>query len=157
MRPLSQEADIQPMSTLEATAFWFRWIAVLPGALATGLLMTIPLRLMLMNTLRYIVDPYPAAPERLLTPVAIGGGIVWAAAKIAPARKLESAAVLFGIWMAIVGGLAMRGSAASGATAQRIFLAYGGWIAVVGALAGGLAGLWLARRENEAATSQVSR
>jgi hypothetical protein len=138
------------MSTLQATAFWFRWVAVIPGAIAAGLLMTIPLRLMLMNTLRYIVDPYPAAPERLLTPIAIGAGMVWAAAKIAPSKKLEAAAVLFGIWMALVGALAVRGSDASGAAAQRTFLAYGGWIAVVTALAGGLVGLWLARRESVA-------
>src|SRR5262249_2136120 len=44
-------------------------------------------------------------PERILTPAVIAGTFVWAGAKIAPARKLETAIVLFGLWMLLIGGV----------------------------------------------------
>jgi hypothetical protein len=50
------------------------------------------------------IDPYPELPERLLTPGVIAGTFVWAAAKIAPARKIETAVVLFSLWTLLLGG-----------------------------------------------------
>ncbi len=83
--------------------YWLRWLAVLPGALLGGLLLCIPLHFILYRTLTEFIDPYPELPERILSPFAIAVGVVWFGAKIAPTRKIETAVVLLGLWMVLVG------------------------------------------------------
>src|SRR5262245_38611571 len=84
--------------------YWTRWVAVLPVSILAGLLTTIPLHLILYNTLSNFIDPVPEFPERALTPLVIGATVVWAGARIAPARKVETAVVLFGLWTLLLGG-----------------------------------------------------
>lgn len=72
-----------------------RWIGVLPGALVAGLLSTIPLHLVLFQTLSKFVDPYPQTPERLLTPFCVWGVTVWVGSRIAPASRAVTAWVLW--------------------------------------------------------------
>ena len=69
-----------------------------------SILSTFPLHWVLYFSLREFVDPYPELPERFLLPGVIAGTFVWAGAKIAPVRKLETAIVLFGLWMLFLGG-----------------------------------------------------
>src|SRR5262245_45492907 len=87
---------------MDQLKYWLRWVAVLPGALLGGLLLTFPLHWILKNTLNFI-DPYPELPERILSPLVIALGFVWLGAKIAPARKIETAVVLFGLWTVLLG------------------------------------------------------
>jgi hypothetical protein len=77
----------------------------LPGALLASILSTFPLHFALYYTLTEFIDPYPELPERILTPGVLAGTFVWAGAKIAPARKIETAIVLFGLWMLLTGGV----------------------------------------------------
>src|SRR5687767_6432981 len=82
-----------------------RWLCVVPGALAGGLLLTFPLHWILYSTLSNFIEPYPALPERILSPFAVGAGFVWLGARIAPTRKIETAVVLVSLWMFVLGGL----------------------------------------------------
>lgn len=87
-----------------------RWLTVLPGAAVCGFLSTFALHWVLYGTLTAsgVVEPYPELPERLLTPFAVALAFVWAGSRIAPSRKVETAAVLFGAWLLLVGaGIAL--------------------------------------------------
>lgn len=83
---------------------WLRWLAVLPAAVIAFPLALFPLRWVLYQTLTGsgIVEPYPEAPERLLTPLVGGIAFVWGGAWVAPVRKVLVAKVLCAIWVLFV-------------------------------------------------------
>ena len=128
--------------------YWLRWLAVLPGALLAGILATFPLHWVLYQTLSNFVEPYPPLPERVLTPLVIGAVFIWAGSRIAPEYRIETAVGLFGFWMFLLGGfvfLTLSGGAWMG---QRLYSLYGGGLAPVMALVGGLIGLYIVRRKS---------
>lgn len=131
---------------------WLRWLAIVPGALLTGLLLTFPLRLVLYNTLEKFIDPYPELPERILTPLVIAAGFVWSGARVAPTRKVETAVVLFGLWMVLLGGTLALTFFAVDVRGQQLFL-QGGGLAPAMAFVGGVIGLLIARHEAKARTN----
>lgn len=123
-----------------------RWPAVLPGALIAAFLSTILLHLVLYNTLSNFVEPYPETPERLLTPLVVGGIFVWVGTRIVPAYKIETSVALFGLWVFVVGGfffLALSGTRWLGV----ILFLRGGGLGVALAIAGAAAGLLISRKE----------
>ena len=128
--------------------YWLRWLAVLPGALAAGVLTTIPLHWMLYSTLRNFVEPYPQLPERLLTPFAIAVVFVWAGSRIAPEYKTETAVVLFGLWMVLLGGFVFL-TLSGGTWMGRELNFQGGAVAPVMAFVGAFTGLYVVRRERK--------
>lgn len=100
----TRPSDSDKQSTVAARiAYCLRWLAVIPGAVLASILSMFPLHFALYYMLTQFVEPYPELPERLLTPGVIAGTFVWVGAKIAPARKLETAVVLFGLWMLWLG------------------------------------------------------
>lgn len=128
---------------------FLRWLSVVPGAIIAMFLALFPLHLVLYQTFTGsgIVEPYPAAPERLLTPFVAALVFVWAGSRIAPNRKIETAVVLFGVMLLIIGA-----SIALALTGERIgnlryFLILGG-IPSVGAIVGALIGLYIVWHEN---------
>jgi hypothetical protein len=116
--------------------YWARWVAVLPGSVLAGVLMTIPLHLVLYSTLSNFIDPVPELPERVLTPLVIGATIV-----------------LFGLWMLLLGGSVALTLFAVNIQGRRLFF-QGGGLAPVMAFAGGLVGLLIARKQAKAGISQ---
>jgi hypothetical protein len=114
--------------------------------------MTIPLHLILYNTLSNFIDPVPELPERALTPLVIGATIVWAGARIAPGRKMETAVVLFGLWMLLLGGSVALTFFQVEIQGRLLFFQAGG-LAPVMALVGGFLGLLIARKEAQASTA----
>lgn len=127
-------------------SYWLRWIAVIPAALAVGLLFTFPLRLVLYSTLTNFAEPYPDFPERILTPFVIAAGFVWSGSRIAPTKKIETAVVLFVIWMLLLGALVAFAVLGVNVGGRALFL-QGGGLAAVMAFLGGLVGLMAARRQ----------
>lgn len=87
--------------------FWCRWIAVLPGAILAIIFANIVLHLTLYQTLTGsgFVKPYPELPERLLIPLTSAIGFIWGGAHIAPARRDDTAAVLFGFFTGLQSSL----------------------------------------------------
>jgi len=126
--------------------YWLRWLAVLPGGLLGGLLLLFPLRLVLVNTLRGFVEPYPEMPERLLTPFVVAAGFVWLGARIAPERKTETAVALFGVWLFVVGASVALALANANVGGQSFYLRGGGIAPLLGVV-GSVVGLLVARRE----------
>ena len=128
-----------------------RWIAVLPGAFLAMLLSSFPLHLVLYQTLTGsgIVEPYPEAPERILSPLAATLAFIWAGSRIAPSRKMETAVVLFGTMLLASG--AFIGIFASGGhyLGQSLSLRFGG-LPIVAGIAGAFIGLYIAYNENKA-------
>jgi hypothetical protein len=128
-----------------------RWLAVLPGAVVCAVLSVFLLHLVLYQTLTGsgIVEPYPEAPERLLGPLVLALAFVWGGARIAPFRKVETAVVLFGALLLLIGA-----SVALGLTGGRIgnaqyYLRLGGF-PLAGSVVGAFIGLYLAYRETSA-------
>lgn len=82
-----------------------RWLLVLPGAVVCAVLALFPLHFVLYQTLTGsgIVEPYPEAPERLLGPLVSALAFVWGGARIAPHHKIETAVVLFGALLLLIG------------------------------------------------------
>ena len=128
--------------------FGLRWLAVIPGAFFAGVLATFPLHFALYYTLTEFIDPYPQLPERILTPAAIAGTIVWAGAKIAPTRKLETAIVLFGLWTLLIGGLLAIALFHVKIGDRFVGLDYGG-LGSASAFIGGVVGLLVIRNEEK--------
>ena len=126
--------------------YWLRWIAVFPGALFAGVLASLPLHWALYLILSSFLEPYPELPERLLSPFVIAAVFIWTGSRIAPEYKIETSAVLFGLWLFLLGGfvfLALSGNNLGGY--QLRF--YGGGIAPIMAAAGAFTGLYLVRRD----------
>ena len=76
----------------------------------------------------------------------VAGGFVWSGARIAPARKLETSVVLFGLWMLFLGGgvtLALFNVNLGG----RQLYFQGGGLAPAMAFVGSLVGLLKVRNE----------
>jgi hypothetical protein len=135
--------------------YCLRWLAVIPGALFAGVLATFPLHFALYYTLTQFVEPYPQLPERLLTPAVIAGTFVWAGAKIAPARKLETAIVLFGLWALLIGGVLAIALFHVKIGDRFVGLDYGG-LGSVSAFVGGVVGLLKIRNEEKESAINVS-
>ena len=123
-----------------------RWLAVLPGSIICAVLSAVPLHFVLYSTLTGsgIVDPYPQSPERLLGPLVAALAFVWSGSRIAPSRKVETAVVLFGAWLLLVGGGLALGVAGARLGDIEFSVPFGG-LAFAGAIAGAFAGLHLAR------------
>jgi hypothetical protein len=133
--------------------YWFRWLAVLPGAIAAGILTTFPLHWILYSTLSNFVEPYPQLPERALTPFAIAAVYVWAGSRIAPEYKAAAAVGLFGLWMALLGGFVFL--AFFGGTWMSHDLYFqGGGVAPIMAFLGAFTGLYVVRKQHKAETNQ---
>lgn len=126
--------------------YWFRWIAVLPGALIAGLLSTFLLRLILVQTLKNFVEPYPEFPERALTPFAIALTFVWVGCEIAPEHKYKTGILLFSMWMFLAGGfifLTLTGGTWFG---KNLYLQGGGFAPIMG-IVGAFTGLYIVRKK----------
>jgi len=126
-------------------AYWFRWLAVIPGAIGAGLLVLFPLRLTLYMTLRQIVDPYPEFPERLLSPLVIASVFIWVGSKIAPEYKKETSIVLFCIWLFLAGGFVILVLSGGDWMGRQLSLQYNGIGPIMGII-GAFVGLYLARK-----------
>ena len=125
-----------------------RWLAILPGAIVCALLSTFPLHWVLYGTLTLsgVVEPYPELPERMLTPFAAALAFVWAGSRIAPSRKVETAAVLFGAWLLLVGAGFALGLTGTRFGGSEMYLQWGG-LALAGGMVGAFIGFYLIRRE----------
>jgi len=129
-------------------SYGLRWLAVLPSALLGSLLATFLLHLVLYNTLRNFVNPYPELPERVLSPFVIAMAFVWFGARIAPAHKTDTAAVLLAIWILLIGvflGVVIFG----GTVAGHHLFAQGKGIAPAMAFFGALSGFLLVRKQSD--------
>lgn len=125
---------------------WLRWLAVLPGAFAGGLLSTIPLHLVLYSTLTNLVEPYPETPERILTPLVIAAVFVWLGARIAPTHRVKTSIVLCGLWLLLIGGFVFLASSGATWMGRSLYLQGGGVAAIMGAV-GAILGLYLVRKQ----------
>lgn len=125
-----------------------RWLAILPGAVVCALLSTFLLHWVLYGTLTYsgIVEPYPEAPERFLTPFAMALSFVWAGSQIAPRHRVETAAVLFGTWLLLSGAAYALGLDGARIGGTQLHLHYGGF-ALAGGIVGAFIGFYLIRRD----------
>jgi hypothetical protein len=125
-----------------------RWLAVLPGAIVCAFLALFPLHLVLYQTLTGsgIVEPYPEAPERLLGPLVSALAFVWGGSRIAPLRKVETAVVLFGVLLLLIGASVALGLIGAHVGNVRYFLPLGG-LPPAGAIVGAFVGLYLVCRE----------
>lgn len=138
------------MQTKEVTikkhfVYWLRWIAVLPGAILAAVFSTFPLHWILYSTLNQLIEPYPEAPERFITPFVIAIVYIWIGSIIAPEYKFEVAIVLFGIWLFIMGGIVFI-VLSGGVLLGRIYeFQYGGASPIV-AILGAFTGLFIVRK-----------
>lgn len=126
--------------------YWFRWFAVLPGALAAGLLITFPLHWVMYSTLSNFVEPYPQLPERALTPFAIAAVFVWAGSRIAPECKVQAAVVLFCLWTALLGSFVLLTFSGGEWMGSRLYF-QGGGVAPIMAFVGAMSGLYIVRKK----------
>jgi hypothetical protein len=123
-----------------------RWIAVLPGSIIIAVLSLLPLHWLLCFVLTRFVEVYPEMPERVLGPFVLSGVFVWVGSRISPSYKFETAAVLFGIWMFLIGGIVfIAWSRADWFGGQLYF--QGGGIPTIMAVVGAAIGLFVARTE----------
>ena len=116
-----------------------RWIAVLPCAVIAAVLSLVPLHLLLYLIFTRFVEVYPEMPERILAPAILSGVFIYVGARISPAYKLETAVVLFGIWMFLVGGFVFLTFSGNEFNGGQLYFHYGGIptiMAVVGAIVG---------------------
>lgn len=75
---------------------WLNWLALIPGVIAYGILITFPVHWVLYGILSFI-EPYPTLPEKILAPFFSGIGMVYGAFTIAPKYKLETSLVICSI------------------------------------------------------------
>lgn len=126
-----------------------RWLAVLPSAVLCALLSLFPLHWVLYGTLTSsgIVEPYPETPERLLGPLVSAQAFVWGGSRIAPFRKVETAVVLFGVLLLLIGASFALGLTGAHIGNVQYSLQLGG-LPPAGAVVGSFIGLYLVHREN---------
>jgi hypothetical protein len=96
-----------------------------------------------------IVEPYPEMPERLLGPLVSALAFVWGGSRIAPFRKVETAVVLFGALLLLIGASFALGFTGAHIGSLQYSLQLGG-LPPVGAIVGAFVGLYLVGRENSA-------
>ena len=125
-----------------------RWIAVLPGAIICAVLSLLPLHWILYFVLTRFVEVYPELPERVLGPAVLSGVFVWVGSRISPAYKFETSAVLFGLWMFLIGGVVFV-TWSGGDWFGRQFYFQGGGLPTVMAVVGAAVGLFVARSEQK--------
>lgn len=123
-----------------------RWIAVLPSAILVALLSLFPLRWILYIVQTKFVEVYPEWPERILGPAILSGVFVWIGSHISPAYKFETAAVLFGIWMFVIGGFVFLTLGGGDWFGGQLYFKNGG-LPTVMAVVGASFGLIVARLE----------
>ena len=131
---------------------WLRWFAVLPGGLLAGTLALFPLHWVLYTTLQNFIEPVPELPERILGPFVIAACFIWFGSRIAPTRKMETAVVLFGLWVLLLGGAVALTLFAGNVRGHRLYL-QGGGLAPAMAFVGGVVGLlavWRRTKKQEA-------
>jgi len=133
---------------MNQTKYWLRWIAVLPGALGCALLLLFPLHWVLYQTFSSWIEPYPELPERVLTPFVIAAGFIWGGSRIAPSHKMETAVVLFGLWMVLMGGVITFTYFVGSIYGQYIFFRAHG-LATAMAFIGTLCGLLIVRKQTK--------
>lgn len=133
----------------DAIKMAMRWIAVLPGSFLAMLLSSFPLHLVLYQTLTGsgIVEPYPEAPERILSPLAATLAFIWAGSRIAPSRKMETALGLFGLSLLGSGGALALAVVGFRDDNIGFYLRLGG-LPIAAGIAGAFIGLYIAYREN---------
>lgn len=126
-----------------------RWVVVLPGALLAMLFSSFPLHLVLYQTLTGsgIVEPYPEAPERILSPLAATLAFIWAGSRIAPSRKMETALGLFGLSLLGSGGALALAVVGFRDGNIGFYFRLGG-LPIAAGIAGAFIGLYIAYREN---------
>jgi hypothetical protein len=101
---------------------------------------------LLYGTLANFTEPYPELPETILWPAVLGLSLVWLGARIAPARKKETAMALFGLWaLFVVGGVAL--TVFVGRIGEHQFELHGAGSASALALLGGIVAFLLVRKE----------
>lgn len=135
------------MSLLSKMNWGLRWLAVLPAAALAAFLSAFPLHLVLYRTLTSsgFIEPYPETPERVLLPLVAAMAFVWAGAHAAPSHKMETAVVLFGLWLILAGAtIALEWSGAN-VRGYRLH-SYGGGLSSAMAVVGAFAGLFVVRQ-----------
>ena len=78
-------------------------------------------------------------PERILAPAVLSGVFILIGSKISPAYKLETAVVLFGIWMFLVGGFVFLTFFGGEFYGSQLYFQYGGipvFMSVIGSIVG---------------------
>lgn len=101
-----------------------------------------------------IVEPYPEAPERILSPLAAALAFIWAGSRIAPSRKMETAIVLFGSVL-VLAGIALTLAVLGFRDGNTGFvLRYDGLPNAAG-IAGAFIGLYIAYRDNAAVNNEA--
>lgn len=130
----------------KGVSYWLRWVALLPGAIIAGMLALLPLHWVLYSFFSSFVEPYPEFPERILTPFAIAGIFVWSGSRIAPEFKFETAIILFGIWLFVVGGFFFLTFSGSEWMGRSLRFQAGGLGLIMG-IVGALLALYIVRKE----------
>ena len=127
--------------------YWLRWFGVLPIGLLVGILSTFPLHWSLWNTLSEFVEPYPKLPERLLTPFVIAATFIFVGSRVAPERKAETAVVLFGLQLFLLGALTFLTLTDVNVIGSKLLLYFqANGISPIMSFAGSVTGLWIARK-----------
>lgn len=124
-----------------------RWIAILPGSLLVALLSLFPLHWILYLITTRFVEVYPEMPERILAPAVLSGVFVWIGSRISPTYKFETSAVLFGIWMFLIGGVVFLTWSGGDWFGGQLYF-QGGGVPTIMAIVGAAVGLFVARTEN---------
>jgi hypothetical protein len=125
-----------------------RWIAVLPGSIAAGILSTFFLHFTLYSIITNFVTPYPESPERILTPFFVALTFIWTGGEIAPSNKLKVGVGLFSIWIFIAGGLIISTLTGGKWFGKTLHLEVNGISSVMG-IVGAFVGLYFVRNLNK--------
>lgn len=125
-----------------------RWIAVLPGSIAAGIVTTFLLHYILYFTLTKFVTPYPEFPERALTPFVIAITFIRAGCEIAPSSKLKVGVGLFSIWIFLAGGFIMLTLTGSKWFGKDLYLEAKGVAPILGII-GAFVGLYLVWKKDK--------
>ena len=128
---------------------FLQWAALFPGAILGAVVCTFLLRLVLYQTLTGsgLIEPYPESIERILTPLALAIGVVWAGSKIAPSYNFKVAVALCGLWILMTAGMATLALVGTQIGDGQLHLKYGG-VSSVFSIAGAVLGLLIVRGES---------
>jgi len=121
---------------------FLRWSGILPGAILAAVVAGFILHIILYQTLRNFIEPYPELPERVLFPLVAAIAFQWAGVKIAPSHKAKTTVVLFALWMIFF--IANLWFLLSGVKLGDSYLvAHGGGLGPIFAIVGAFAGLYI--------------